>query len=144
MPAIELRQSECQVPVLALETRAQVGQSNLTDHPAALPPARRSPGCAPKVTRQSYNQASPFTPAVGLVSSTFAIAFSPGPDPYSWDGVSGYPMIQGIARHWNVTFADFQGPSCSAGTYALGNHVNATDAFHPHLFWGTTMVNVGR
>ena len=99
-------------------------------------------GCAPKVTRQSYNQVSPFTPARGLVSAAFAIMFTPGPDKKPWDGLMGYPMIQGIARHWNITFADFQGPSCSAGTYALGNHQMDTDAFHPHHFWGTNMVNV--
>ena len=30
-------------------------------------------GCAPKLTPHSYNKQSPFTPAWGLVSSTFAL-----------------------------------------------------------------------
>ncbi|GAX81123.1 hypothetical protein CEUSTIGMA_g8557.t1 [Chlamydomonas eustigma] len=101
-------------------------------------------GCAEKLTPNSYNLVSPFTPAVGLLSSTFALEFTPGPDRYPWDGLKGYPTILGISRQYNLTFADYQGPNCSAGTYALGNHVNATDAFHPHQFWGTNMVNVAQ
>ena len=65
-------------------------------------------GCAPKLTPHSYNKMSPFTPALGLLSSTFAIKFTPGPDKYPWDGLKGYPTLLGRARHYGVTFADFQ------------------------------------
>ena len=78
--------------------------------PAASPfPVRPClAGCAHKVTRQSYNQMSPFTPAMGLLSSAFAIGFTPGPERKAWDQLMGYPLILGIARHSSTTFADFQ------------------------------------
>ncbi|KAG1667228.1 hypothetical protein FOA52_009793 [Chlamydomonas sp. UWO 241] len=101
-------------------------------------------GCAMKVARTSYNLNSPFTPSRGLVSSTFALAFTPGPDRYPWDGLKGYATILGIARHRNMTFANFPGSSCGAGVYALANHVKQADVFHPHHFWGTTLVNVAQ
>ncbi len=40
-----------------------------------------SPGCPPKITRKSYNPTTDaFGPSRGLVSATFALAFTPGPD----------------------------------------------------------------
>ncbi len=55
-----------------------VGQSSadLCSVCASLSP--RDSGCHPKPSRQSYNQRSPFTPARGLVSATFATSFTIG------------------------------------------------------------------
>ncbi len=58
--------------------------------------------------------------------------FTPLPR-YPWDGLKGYPTIYGIARHHNLTFANFGGDDgCMLGSYALANHHKATDTFHPH------------
>lgn len=42
-------------------------------------------GCHPKLSIFSYNQDMPFTPVVGLLSSTFGMEFSQGPDKKPWD-----------------------------------------------------------
>ncbi|KAG1658047.1 hypothetical protein FOA52_004206 [Chlamydomonas sp. UWO 241] len=99
-------------------------------------------GCPAKVAPTSYNRRSPFSAACGLVQANFALAFTPGPPRYPWDGLKGYPTLLGIARHVNVTFADFPGAACGSGAYALANHGKQPDAFHPHHFWGTRLINV--
>lgn len=38
----------------------------------------RDPGCHNKLALTSYNQAAPFGPSLGYISSTFALAFTPG------------------------------------------------------------------
>ncbi len=37
-------------------------------------------GCAPKMSKQSYNQGMPFSPAIGLQSAMFGVGFTPGPE----------------------------------------------------------------
>ncbi|PNH07097.1 Fibrocystin-L [Tetrabaena socialis] len=103
------------------------------------------PGCHPKLSVQSFNKVPPFSPSVGLVSSTFAIEFTKGPEQKPWDGLKGYQTILGVMYINRTTFAGFQGPAAcggSQGAYAIGNHPKAPDAFHPHYFNGSNVVNV--
>ncbi|PNH07881.1 Fibrocystin-L [Tetrabaena socialis] len=103
------------------------------------------PGCHPKLSIQSYNKAPPFSPSVGLVSSVFAVEFTKGPEHKPWDGLMGYQTILGVMYVNRTTFADFQGPAAcggSQGAYAIGNHPKVPDAFHPHYFTGSNVVNV--
>lgn len=51
------------------------------------------PGCHKKLSRQSYNQATPFTPAVGLQSAMFALQFTVGPEKKPWDKPMGYSVV---------------------------------------------------
>ncbi len=46
-------------------------------------------GCPPVLSRQSYNQASPFGESYGFLGATFAQAFTPGPEKKPWDGLMG-------------------------------------------------------
>jgi hypothetical protein len=50
-------------------------------------------GCHQALSRQSYNKALPYGPAIGLQSSLFAIEFTSGPEKKPWDNVMGYPMV---------------------------------------------------
>ena len=59
---------------------------------------------------------------------------SPPPPPRAFTHVAqAYQTIHGVMRIQGTTFADFQGGSAcgGAGVYAIGNHVQAPDAFHP-------------
>eukprot|EP00879_Flechtneria_rotunda_P011345 GHRR01011850.1.p1 GENE.GHRR01011850.1~~GHRR01011850.1.p1 ORF type:complete len:1721 (+),score=430.30 GHRR01011850.1:1256-6418(+) len=83
--------------------------------------------CHQKLSSQSYNRETPFSPAVGLASSMFALLISPGPEFKPWDAVKGYPTILGITRVEGAMFGGYQGPSTCpgaspvhAGTYAIG------------------------
>jgi hypothetical protein len=83
----------------------------------ATPP---STACHPKLSVQSYNRFAPFTPAVGLVSATFATSFTPGPEQKPWDGVHGYQTIRGVARIDGTVFSDFNGPfACGTGNQTV-------------------------
>ncbi|KAK3258451.1 hypothetical protein CYMTET_32501, partial [Cymbomonas tetramitiformis] len=104
------------------------------------------PGCHPNLSRQSYARAGypGGSPSYGLISSTFATAFTPGPEHKPWDGLKGYPTIHGVMRVTGVRLASF-GPdagSCGAESFAIANHAKAPDAFHPHYFSGMTREDV--
>ncbi|KXZ47884.1 hypothetical protein GPECTOR_32g497 [Gonium pectorale] len=104
------------------------------------------PGCHPKLSLQSYNMYEPFTPAIGLLSSSFGTEFTKGPDAKPWDGPKGYQTILGRMHVNGTTFADWQGnASCGGGVqaaYAIGNHAKMPDAFHPHYFSRSNVINV--
>ncbi len=55
-----------------------VGQSAADLCSVCTSMAPRTSGCHPKLSLKSYNQQSPFTPARGLVSATFATSFTIG------------------------------------------------------------------
>jgi hypothetical protein len=60
-------------------------------------------------------------------------------DKKPWDHVHGYQTVLGNMRVSGLTLADFGGATaCPAaadgGTFAIGNHPVAPDAFHPHFF----------
>lgn len=83
--------------------------------------------CHQKLSRQSYNRETPFTPSVGLASSTFALLISPGPEFKPWDAVKGYPTVLGITRVQGAVFGGYAGPDACAdsgvqhpGAYAIG------------------------
>ncbi|KAG2491954.1 hypothetical protein HYH03_009686 [Edaphochlamys debaryana] len=119
-----------------------VGQSDASVCNAC--PALGSPGCHPKLSSQSYNKAMPFTPAIGLQSAQFAVAFTPGPELKAYDKPKGYSMVHGVFNVSGLTLADFLGPvGCGGvGSYALANHPDAPEAFYPHIFSRTNVVNV--
>ncbi|KAG2448780.1 hypothetical protein HYH02_006132 [Chlamydomonas schloesseri] len=104
------------------------------------------PGCHAKLSVQSYNRFNPFTPAMGLVSATFATEFTIGPEQKPWDALMGYQTIHGIMRVFGTTFANWAGaaacPGSAQGAYALANHPKAPDAFHPHFLYRSNVVNV--
>lgn len=54
--------------------------------------------------------------------------------------------MQGKFNISGVTLADFMGPAgcggSGAGTYALANHPESPEAFHPHYFSSMNVVNV--
>ncbi|KXZ47880.1 hypothetical protein GPECTOR_32g493 [Gonium pectorale] len=104
------------------------------------------PGCHPKLSLQSYNRFQPFTPAIGLLSSSFGTEFTKGPEAKPWDGPMGYQTILGRMHVNGTTFADWQGSaSCGGGVqaaYAIGNHAKMPDAFHPHYFSRSNVINV--
>jgi hypothetical protein len=61
-----------------------VGQSSpevctMCQRRSSLDASDADPGCHNKLSTKSYNKASPFTAAVGLRSSVFAIEFTSGP-----------------------------------------------------------------
>lgn len=67
-----------------------------------------------------------------------------------WDEIHGYHTIQGNMRVSGVTFANFPGAGvCGQGSFAIGNHHFAPDAFHPHFFskvcseWGLRVLCKG-
>eukprot|EP00775_Hariotina_reticulata_P007195 gene7195-7409_t len=94
--------------------------------------------CHQKLSRQSYNQDVPYTPAVGLASSTFTLLASPGPEFKPWDTVKGYPTILGATTVHAAVFGGYAGPGACEGShpgaYAIGNHPLDPDAFHPMTF----------
>ncbi|GIL53447.1 hypothetical protein Vafri_9024 [Volvox africanus] len=51
------------------------------------------PGCHPKLSVQSFNQYEPFTPAMGLQASQFAIAYKDGPEKKPWDMPKSYSIV---------------------------------------------------
>lgn len=71
-------------------------------------------GCHPKLSVQSYQQVSPFNASVGLMSATFALAFTPGPEHKAWDGLKGYPLIHGAMYINGTTFAGAPALACLA------------------------------
>ena len=96
-------------------------------------------GCHSLLSRVSYTSG----PTYGLVSATFAMSFAPGPEHKPWDMLMGYPTVLGRARIKGVTFADFYGEDgCGEGTFAITNHAEAPDAFHPHEFSETSLQRV--
>ena len=103
-------------------------------------------GCHKKLSRQSYNKVAPFTPALGIKGSMFAMAFTPGPEKKPWDKMMGYAMVHGKFSVSGVTIADFLGPAgcggSGAGTFALANHPEAPDVDHPFFFNNMNVVNV--
>lgn len=105
---------------------------------------RSRAGCHLKLSSQSYNKLSSlYTPAMGIVSSTFAMAFTAGPEKKPWDGIKGFPTIHGLMNVTGTTLADFAGASgCLGGGFALSSHMLAPDAFHPHHFSTMNIVNV--
>ncbi|GIL91678.1 hypothetical protein Vretimale_9535 [Volvox reticuliferus] len=108
---------------------------------------RSDPGCHPKLSSQSFNQDEPFTPAVGLQSSQFALGFAVGPEKKPYDKPMGYSLIHGMFNISSITLADFLGPAgcggSQAGTYALANHPKAPEAFYPHYFSNISVRNIG-
>ncbi|GIL91633.1 hypothetical protein Vretifemale_19242 [Volvox reticuliferus] len=107
---------------------------------------RSDPGCHPKLSHQSFNQDEPFTPAVGLQSSQFALGFAVGPEKKPYDKPMGYSLIHGMFNISSITLADFLGPAgcggSQAGTYALANHPKAPEAFYPHYFSNINVRNI--
>ncbi|GIM05166.1 hypothetical protein Vretimale_9611 [Volvox reticuliferus] len=107
---------------------------------------RSDPGCHPKLSSQSFNQDEPFTPAVGLQSSQFALGFAVGPEKKPYDKPMGYSLIHGMFNISSITLADFLGPAgcggSQAGTYALANHPKAPEAFYPHHFSNISVRNI--
>ncbi|KXZ47885.1 hypothetical protein GPECTOR_32g498 [Gonium pectorale] len=110
---------------------------------------RADPGCHPKLSTKSYNKYDPFTPAVGLLSSSFAIEFTKGPETKPWDAAHGYQTVLGRMHIYGTTFADWQGAFSCGGpqgwgqaAYAIGNHAKMPDAFHPHYFSRSNVINV--
>ncbi|KXZ54727.1 hypothetical protein GPECTOR_4g796 [Gonium pectorale] len=103
-------------------------------------------GCHKKLSRQSYNQGEPFSPALGLQSAMFALGWAVGPEKKPYDKPMGYSVVHGYFNISGVTLADFYGPTgCgggSAGTYALANHPMAPEAFYPHFFSRMNVINV--
>ncbi|KXZ49223.1 hypothetical protein GPECTOR_22g814 [Gonium pectorale] len=104
-------------------------------------------GCHKSLAPSSYNKAEPFTPAVGLQSAMFALAFSAGPETEAYDKPTMYSAVHGRFDISGVTVADFLGPAgCNgdsgAGSYAFANHPEAPDAFHPHFFSQMNVVNM--
>ncbi|EFJ47177.1 hypothetical protein VOLCADRAFT_92355 [Volvox carteri f. nagariensis] len=108
---------------------------------------RSDPGCHPKLSTQSFNQYDPFTPAVGLQSSQFALGFAVGPEKKPYDKPMGYSLIHGMFNISGITLADFLGPAgcggSQSGTYALANQPKAPEAFYPHYFSKINVQNVG-
>lgn len=87
----------------------------------------------------------PMQPTVGLLSSTFALEFTTGPEHKPWDHVHGYATVLGSMFVTGTTFADFRGSNvsdCKLAAHAIGNHELAPDAFHPHFFSQSSVVNV--
>lgn len=91
--------------------------------------------CHLKLSRQSYNRDTPYSPAVGLASSTFALLISPGPEFKPWDAVKGYPTVLGITRVQGAVFGGYAGPGACAGSgvqdpgaYAIGEQPLHTSA----------------
>ncbi|EFJ47178.1 hypothetical protein VOLCADRAFT_92358 [Volvox carteri f. nagariensis] len=107
---------------------------------------RGDPGCHPKMSLQSFNQYDPFTPAVGLQSSQFALGFAVGPEKKPFDKPMGYSLIHGMFNISGITLADFLGPAgcggSQSGTYALANQPKAPEAFYPHYFSKINVQNV--
>ena len=96
-------------------------------------------GCHPRLSRVSYTEG----PSYGLVSATFAMAFTPGPEQKPWDGLMGYSTVLGRARITGTAFEDFYGEDgCGSGSFAITNHAKAPDAFHPHEFSDIRLSNV--
>ncbi|EFJ47175.1 hypothetical protein VOLCADRAFT_92352 [Volvox carteri f. nagariensis] len=104
------------------------------------------PGCHPKMSIQSFNQYEPFSPAVGLQASQFAINFYDGPEKKPWDKAKSYAIVHGMFNITGVTLADFLGPGgcggAQTGTYALANQPKAPETFYPHFFSNMNVVNV--
>ncbi|KAG2496270.1 hypothetical protein HYH03_005503 [Edaphochlamys debaryana] len=107
-------------------------------------PTLSAAGCHPKLSRQSYNKATPFTPAVGIQSAMFALAYTPGPEKKPYDKPMGYATVHGRFDFSGLTMADFAGANgCGGvGSYALANHPEAPEAFYPHEFTRTNVINV--
>ncbi|GFR40478.1 hypothetical protein Agub_g1045 [Astrephomene gubernaculifera] len=103
-------------------------------------------GCHKKLSLMSYNQDTPFTPAVGLQSAQFNLFFADGPERKPYDMAKGYPLVHGMFNVSGVTLADFYGKDgcggSAVGTYALSNHQLGYDVFYPHLFSNMNIVNV--
>ncbi|KXZ47882.1 hypothetical protein GPECTOR_32g495 [Gonium pectorale] len=106
-------------------------------------------GRHPKLSVKSYNRQDPFTPAVGLLSSSFAMEFTKGPEMKPWDAAHGYATILGRMHVNGTTFADWQGSFSCPGdqgwgqaAYAISNHPKMPDAFHPHYFSRSNVINV--
>ena len=79
----------------------------------------------------------------GVVASTFATAFTSGPDYQEWDNVYGFAMVQGHASLTSVTFQGWSGvDACGIPNAALTNNPKAPDAFHPHDLSAVTLANV--
>lgn len=81
-------------------------------------------GCPTRLSKQSFNKASPFSPALGLIGAVFALAYAPGPEKKPWDKVMGYPMVHGRMDVHNVHLANFGGDGAcgGVGAYALASH----------------------
>lgn len=88
------------------------------------PDAAAKSGCPTQLSRQSFNQRSPFSPALGLVGAVFALSFSPGPEKKPWDKLMGYPTVHGRMDVRNVHLANFDGAAAcgGVGAYALASH----------------------
>lgn len=57
--------------------------------------------------------------------------------------VKGYPVIDGVLRLTNITFARFSALSnpCPYGIYAITNNPLSPDAVHPIVMTGTSRLN---
>jgi hypothetical protein len=66
-------------------------------------------------------------------------------DKKPWDHTHGYATVLGNMQVKSVVMADFAGPSAcgntaaGGGVFALANHPNAPDAFHPHFLQQVSM-----
>ena len=107
-------------------------------------PNLAAPGCPSKLSHSSYNNlpGSPFNASSGLLTSTFALAFAPGPEMKSWDN-GPEPVVHGRTIISGVTIADFPGAAGCGGSaaYAITNR-NMPNSFTPHYFSRMNVVNV--
>lgn len=74
------------------------------------------PTCHPKLSKQSYNQDTPFTTQVGLGTFTTTLLMSPGPEFKPWDSVRGYPTVLGLTRVEGAVFGGYAGANACPGS----------------------------
>lgn len=98
-------------------------------------------GCHPNKAPTSEHSAGLVNgaPSYGLVSSSFALSYVPGPPKYPWHGVHDDPMVHGIMNINRVQLVGFGGASqdiCgeNMSSYAFSSYWQNPDAFKPHFF----------
>lgn len=94
----------------------------------------------PNPSSQSYPLRT--TKVVGLMASSFALDFAPGPEQKPWDKVMGYPLVHGYT-HVNVSsFYDFHDDCEGISVDPIAYHLATTpDAAHPVHLHGAALVN---
>ena len=79
---------------------------------------------------------------MGILASIFSSSAAPGP-PKPWEDPMSYPAINGVARFFGVTFANFNEPCSGKKNYIFVMNPKYMDILHPSEFKNITLIDVG-